>query len=343
MEVKKYKTMQDQIKNYLSTVQFGEPQSHHNLVLFPLQATQNSGLAYITLGEAIAAGSLTVTEISVSASVSELFVNNQGDTAVLLVDGEELLGAKQNRVLNTSVLVRGGSKTIIPVSCTEAYRWSYNSAHFSPSPAIMASESRARKSRSVSASLDADASYRSDQGEVWNDVSNLQTKAGMTSPTAAMIDVFKAFDAKLKECQPQLPCQPGQQGLIVLHKGQVAGFDLISRPEAYARLHHKFVRSYMIEGIMEEAVTPEDPQLAKEKVRSFLGDLTRAGEQKFQSVGYGWDFRFRADGLTGSALVADNHVIHAAAFKLEPVAQPPTDMAALSQRWRRYTREQTGV
>jgi hypothetical protein len=165
----------------------------------------------------------------------------------------------------------------------------------------------------------------------------------MTSPTAALIDVFKAFDEKLKQCLARLTCQPGQQGLIVLNKGQVAGFDLISRPEAYARLHDKFVRSYVIEGLMEEAVVPEDPQLAKEKAQGFLDDIARAGEQKFQSAGYGWDFRFRANGLAGSALMADNQVIHAAAFKLEPAAQPPSDMAAFSQRRRRYAREQTGV
>jgi len=43
--------------------------------------------------------------------VPELLVINQGERAVLLVDGEELVGAKQNRVLNTSVLVRGKSET----------------------------------------------------------------------------------------------------------------------------------------------------------------------------------------------------------------------------------------
>jgi len=41
----------------------------------------------------------------------------------------------------------------------------------------------------------------------------------------------------------------------------------------------------------------------------------------------------------GNALVADEHVIHAAAFKLEAAAQAPSDMAAFSQRRRRYTRE----
>ena len=331
--------MENQIKNYISTVQLGEPQSYHNLVLFPLQAPQNGVLPYVTVAEAIAAGTFTVTEISASGSVPELFVINKGDTAVLLVDGEELVGAKQNRVLNTSVLVRGKSETKIPVSCVEQGRWAYSSPQFASSKDLMSAKSRARKSRSVSASLNDNASYHSDQGEVWNEVSKLQVKACMASPTSAMSDVFKANEEKLKECLARFTCQPGQQGLIVLHNGQIAGLDIISRPEVYARLHEKFVRSYVIEGLLEKASDPEDPKRARDKAQNFLGDIARAGEQKFQSTGYGWDFRLRADGLAGNALVADDHVIHAAAFKLEAAAQIPSDMAAFSQRRRRYTRE----
>jgi hypothetical protein len=211
--------------------------------------------------------------------------------------------------------------------------------HFASSKDIMAAKSRARKSRSVSASLNEGASYCSDQGEVWQEVHKLQAKACMASPTSAMSDVFKANEDKLKECLARFTCQPGQQGLLVLHNGQVAGLDLISRPEVYARLHEKFVRSYALESLLEKATEPEDTQRARDKAQNFLGDIARAGEQKFQSAGYGWDFRLRADGLAGNALVADDHVIHAAAFKLETAAQPPSDMAALSHRRRRYTRE----
>ncbi len=153
-----------------------------------------------------------------------------------------------------------------------------------------------------------------------------------------MSDVFKANEEKLKECLAKFTCQPGQQGLLVLHNGQVAGLDLISRHEVYARLHEKFVRSYVIEGLLEKAVEPEDSQRSREKAQNFLGDIARAGEQKFQSAGYGWDFRLLSDGLAGNALVADDHVIHAAAFKLEAAATT-SEMAAFSQRRRRFTRE----
>ena len=60
----------------------------------------------------------------------ELMVENKGDMRVLFIEGEELVGAKQNRILNTSILVPAKSKTKIPVSCVERGRWRYHSPMF---------------------------------------------------------------------------------------------------------------------------------------------------------------------------------------------------------------------
>jgi transposase len=46
---------------------------------------------------------VTVQEVSEGGSVPDLLVENSGDTRVLFLEGEELVGAKQNRILNTSV------------------------------------------------------------------------------------------------------------------------------------------------------------------------------------------------------------------------------------------------
>ena len=88
---------------------------------------------YLTLKEALEKRLLIVKEVSAEASVPELKVINNADVPMLLLDGEELAGAKQNRVLNTSVLVKEKSELIIPVSCTEQGRWSYQTDEFSNS------------------------------------------------------------------------------------------------------------------------------------------------------------------------------------------------------------------
>ena len=68
-----------------------------------------------------------------AGSVPELLVENMGDIRVLFIEGEELVGAKQNRILNTSILVAAKSKTKIPVSCVEQGRWGYKSKFFGSS------------------------------------------------------------------------------------------------------------------------------------------------------------------------------------------------------------------
>ena len=84
--------------------------------------------------DALALGTVQIGETSEAGRVPELRVLNHGDRAVFLLDGEELIGAKQNRVLNLSILVPPHSESTIPVSCVESGRWSRRSAHFGSAP-----------------------------------------------------------------------------------------------------------------------------------------------------------------------------------------------------------------
>ena len=57
------------------------------------------------------------------AEVPTLSVYNPTSTPVLIVEGEHFLGGKQNRSVNTTVLVSGKTKLNIPVTCLEQGRW----------------------------------------------------------------------------------------------------------------------------------------------------------------------------------------------------------------------------
>jgi hypothetical protein len=320
--------MNTAIKDYLSNLQLGTVQSYHHISLIPMSAAVNGTPHYVALADAMGAKTLTVTEVSEGGSVPQLLVMNDGGQPVLIIDGEELLGAKQNRVLNTSILLKERSRTVVPVSCTEQGRWAYASAHFAISDSLLERKIRSRKSRSVTASLAACAMPQSNQGEVWDGIHELQAKAKLASPTSAMHDVFKARQARLAECLQAFPCQPNQIGLLAIIQGKVAGFDVVSRPEVYVRLHERLVRSYVLDALLEPLpfATPaaDVPALA----HAFLASLEQAREEVHPSVGYGQDHRFQAQSLTGSALVHDQHLIHAAFLTLED--------AAPSRRMRRF-------
>ena len=92
----------------LPEVRVGEPIRHETLTVFPLFSPPAETVEYLLSDEAINAGAVTVEEVSEGGSVPNLLVSNTGDCRVLFLEGEELKGAKQNRVLNTSVLVAAG-------------------------------------------------------------------------------------------------------------------------------------------------------------------------------------------------------------------------------------------
>ena len=92
--------MGKELNALLASMQLGEAQTYKNITVLPLSIPDDGGPAYLTLGEAIGAGLLVVTELSEAGSVPDLKVVNRADLPILLLDGEELIGAKQNRALN---------------------------------------------------------------------------------------------------------------------------------------------------------------------------------------------------------------------------------------------------
>ena len=152
------------ITNYLASITLGEAQNFQNITVFPLFSNTNHGPDYLTLKEAMESGTFVVTEVSEGGTVPELKVINKGEKAVLLLDGEELSGAKQNRVLNATILIAAHTEVIIPVSCTEHGRWSYTSAHFADSDTMMAHRVKLENVRNVAVNLQRGMRYQGDQG-----------------------------------------------------------------------------------------------------------------------------------------------------------------------------------
>src|SRR5437870_10885713 len=139
------------ISSLLETLEIGEPLSHGALTVMPLLAPKEAEPDWLTLVEAGAA--VTITEVSAGGEVPTLSLVNDADRPVLLLDGEELIGAKQNRILNTTVLVAAHAALHIPVSCVEQGRWSYRGKRFDSSDASLFASARARKAARVSTSL----------------------------------------------------------------------------------------------------------------------------------------------------------------------------------------------
>jgi hypothetical protein len=137
-------------------------------------------------------------------------------------------------------------------------------------------------------------------------------------PSPDRRDVYAARQAELEACLKAFPSVPNQNGLLVLLNGAVAGFDFVSRPAAYAQLHSKLLKSYVIEALVEPRPVTIGPAQAQEQAKGFLEEVAQCEESRFPSVGHGVDVRFRSKGLTGAALVHEEKVVHTAFFRVSP-------------------------
>ena len=214
-----------------ATLQLGEPVAHRGVVLAPLFPRRSPAAEYVTLEDALPLG-LRIDEVSESGSVPQLAVANPTDANVLLYDGEELVGAKQNRILNVTVLVAAKSTTPIPVSCVEEGRWSRRSAHFAAAAHTAHPDLRRRKAQTLAAEPMA---LGLAQSEVWDEVRAKSARLGVHSPTGAQADVFRSREHELRELERAFPLQPGQCG-AVLALGDDLCLDYVSRPDAFAPL-----------------------------------------------------------------------------------------------------------
>jgi hypothetical protein len=312
------------------TLRLGERQTHGPVAVFPLftdrDVPQPRRPRFITLRQALAEGIVMVTEVSEGGSVPELRLANRGDQRVLVLDGEELRGAKQNRVLNTTILVSGYSTLVVPVSCTEAGRWSYASREFAESEIVAERQVRSAMRETTLAALAAGAGHRTDQGRVWREVAALHARQQTHSPTSAMRDSYRSRKRDLDAVIAAFPLHDHQKGVLVLHGGRVVGLDYVSRSRQYADLHEKLLRSYAFEALVRGG-EPGDRAVAEE----FLSRIAGLAGRRYKSPGLGWDVRFQGGGLLGSALVYRGSAVHAAFFDVDgahgagnPDAQRPS-------------------
>jgi hypothetical protein len=299
------------LKLYLPPLRMAEAVGFRQLTLVPVVGGGPRFQDYLLAEEAIGAGLLTITEVNESGTVPELLATNGSDKPVLLLDGEELQGAKQNRILNTTVLLPAHAKTRIPVSCVEAGRWDYTSrefrsGHYSPSSL------RQIKSRDVQASLRAHGVARSDQRAVWDAVGHKIRAFSVAAPTAAMADVVDRTHDVIAEYQKALPYPDGACGLIAAIAGRFAAADIFDSPSTLKAIWPRLVGSYAL-----------DAEVAgKSEAKSFTAKgagevLAHAAEQECvvcPTVGLGRDLRFEAPDLLGQALVVESRMIHVSIF-----------------------------
>lgn len=298
-------------ESFVSSLSVGAPSSSGVLSMYPLLREAPAEPFYDMLSEAVAAGTLRISEVSDAGSVPELLVLNDGARPVLIVDGEELIGAKQNRIVNLTVLVPARSKIKLPVTCVEAGRWRHVSPEFAPAERAHYASGRRSKLEDVSMSLLASSRPVADQSAVWSDIAakseRLQARSS-TSAAAAMYDQnVKALDRMIAEMTPI----ENQVGAVFTIRGAIAGLDAFDSPRTWNKAMPKLIRSYGLDAL--DAETGAGGSASSSPVM-FVASVSKQTCKAYPGVGEGQDLRFEGAGIVGAALDTPMGVVHAVAF-----------------------------
>lgn len=304
---------------FISSLSLGPAQSVGDLTVFPLLRHPAVEPWYDTLSAAVAAGTARITEVSAMGSVPELRVVNDSPRPVLIVDGEELVGAKQNRIVNLTILVPPKSSITIPVSCVEAGRWRQESHEFEPADRAFHAMGRRSKIEQVSMSLRADGAPRSDQGAIWDEIDVKSARMGARSGTRAASAMFDQQRPKLDQFVDAMKPLDGQVGAIFAIRGQIAGLDVFDSLRTWAALMPKLVRSYGLDAL---DMSIGGDGFAQPDPGRFLDAVSRARCTVYPAVGAGHDLRFQGDGIVGAALSTEQGIVHAVAFPAADVVRP---------------------
>ena len=305
------------IAQRLEPVAIGEAQHFKNLTMFPLVDENPHEARYLLLEEALESGHTRVTEVSEGGSVPELKFVNDGDRPVLLLDGEELIGAKQNRIINLTILVPAKTTIVIPVSCVEQGRWRADSANFSAARRTHYATGRSRKANRVTESMNLSGSRRTDQGEIWEDIEAKFCRMKASSPTGAAAAMYEQNRESLENYLQAFASIDNQTGALFAINGKAIGLDLFDSPKPLKTMLSSLVQSYALDAIDNLEEKSAAGRVAENKVaEKLLHKCATAVANRFPAVGEGHDIRLQGSGITGGALAVGERIIHLCAFRL---------------------------
>ncbi len=304
------------IREYLARVKVGKKQAHLNLTLFPLWSLQEGEPNYLTLDEAMEQDQIEITEVSASGSVPDLLLVNRGTQKVLVLEGETLVGAKQDRIVNSTFLADGPCELVIPVSCVERGRWSYRSRKFHSGREIMPARMKRDHQEAVRASLSREEGFRSSQDSLWEDISSRSRRHHTHSSTEAMSDIYRTESSRLSEFVSAFRPVHGQTGALFGINGAIVGAELFGYEDTFSRFFQRLVRSYALDALDWMEGEPLR-SVAAGKARAFLESAGKARAETRSSLGLGQDLRLESVSVSGTALNVDGLLLHLSMFKKE--------------------------
>lgn len=301
------------LNDFVAGLTFGDTQRYGRLTIRPVIAQGDFSLPFLTLEEALAQDAIEITETHEMGSVPELLVRNKGDVDVILIEGETLQGAKQNRMVNTTTIVPAESEIVLPVTCVERGRWSYRARDFTSGGHVAYQKVRSTSHKAVSARLAMYGRADSDQSEVWDEIDEKMLRMKIKSKTEAAADL----DEHVMKSVARSPEGPvfekikhveNQVGFLAFIDDGFAGGDIFGSSDLCGKQLEKLARGYLVDS---EDRGIEYPKIDEKDV---FEEMARVETVEHSTIGRGREMRFENGKIQGACKVVDDRVSHVTVF-----------------------------
>jgi hypothetical protein len=234
--------------------------------------------------------------------VNKITLKNDGGSPVFMIDGEEITGAMQNRIIASSTIAEARSSRNIPVVCAEEGRWDelggFKTGHCSY-PRI-----RTILAQSKHADLDT-------QKTIWAEIARKIAVTRTTSRTSSMHDVYETLDDEIaRYIEGFEGIDHGTVGIIGSAGTKILGCDIFQTPALYKKFENKLLRGYALDAI-EYQKERGTPRLEKffEGIGNMTAELSSAPPRSRMK-----NVPLKQRGLIGQALIYDKRLFHLSAF-----------------------------
>ena len=291
------------------SIELMDSQKYENVEAIPIKTDFFGKKDFLTIKKGYEMGLVEIKELD-NSTVNTVSCKNDSVVPLILIDGDEITGAMQNRIINETLLIPAKSNINIPVSCTEHGRWHTRgegeaSRTFKTSLYSDNHSTRSRKSR---------ASYedRDYQGEVWDSISEFESRSNFKSMTSALNDSYENLKDKQNDYLSKFHIEDGQNGVIFIVNGEIKGLEFFYNHSIYKQYHEKLCRSYIIEAIVEKKSVDNIDRL---ELMNALENISDSEFKSQKSIGLGDNIKFSNDFGSGSGLIWEDELIHMTFFK----------------------------
>lgn len=260
-------------------------------------------------------GGLIINESNENGVVGKLAAINNTDSFLLLTDADVLIGAKQNRIINKSILFAPFSKTIIDVSCIERLRWHYNSRDFSSPDSAADHDLRKAKMISMIRKKNEFISTSDTQSSVWSHINSRLKDEDLVNETESYHEMASVMFSLKAEDFPVCEAENGCTGLGVVVDGKVKCIDIFGTEELYKYYFHLLRDSALRMAGKGKNHKPADIHESYFKVLDSL-DVFEGAERKpdEQYLGAGLLNMAEKDEILGFELSVNEKRVHTAVF-----------------------------